>query len=467
MLSGDLPGALRALHGVAEQGLNLKHFHREMLEYLRSVLLIKAGAADVLDLPDEELVGAREQASTADIGLLQRALTLWSGANLKADSSSPMPLEMAIIDVALYASQPASTPQQTRPARSVAVPEPARPAAPAPRARAASAPAPQPPRPPVRDPTPQPVAKATSNGVSAPDTHIEETPSPAPASDPRPEPVSAPAPVSEGTADISDFKERWPALVDALRGVGSKGSLDAVLRNASEPVALEGDTLVIGFFHEFHKNWIDNPKYRHLVEKKVNEVFGGPYRIRCDLVSKDKSPPIHSGPVISEPAPPERRLWTARLGRATGASGHKAATRRSHPRLGARAAGQGSAEHGGQDYRAGAGEFRRHRERIMNRQSRRQMKQMQDVQSMLAKAQEELADKDVEVSVGGGAVKVVMNGKQEIKSIIISPEVVDPEDVEMLQDLVQAAVSEAIEKSQGLASSHLGGLTAGLNIPGL
>ena len=304
MLSGDLPGALRALHGVAEQGLNLKHFHREMLEYLRSVLLIKAGAADVLDLPEEELEGAREQASTSDIGLLQRALTLWSSANLKADSSSPMPLEMAIIDVALYASQPVSTPQQTRPARSAAVPEPARPAAPAPRARAAPTPAPQPPRPPVRDPDPQPVAKATSNGVSGPDTHIEEAPRTAPVSDPRPEPVSAPAPISEAPADISDFKERWPALVDALRGVGSKGSLDAVLRSASEPVALEGDTLVIGFFHEFHKNWIDNPKYRHLVEKKVNEVFGGPYRIRCDLVSKDKSPPIDSGPAISEPAPP-------------------------------------------------------------------------------------------------------------------------------------------------------------------
>ena len=103
----------------------------------------------------------------------------------------------------------------------------------------------------------------------------------------------------------------------------------------------------------------------------------------------------------------------------------------------------------------------------MNRQFRRQMKQMQDVQGMLAKAQEELADKSVEASVGGGAVKVVMNGRQEIKSITISPEVVDPEDVEMLQDLVQAAVSEAIEKSQGLAASHLGGLTAGLNIPGL
>ena len=103
----------------------------------------------------------------------------------------------------------------------------------------------------------------------------------------------------------------------------------------------------------------------------------------------------------------------------------------------------------------------------MNRQMRRQMKQMQDMQTMLAKAQDELAEKEVEASVGGGMVKVVMNGKQEMKSITISADVVDPEDVEMLQDLVQAAVSEAIEKSQGLASSHLGGLTAGLNIPGM
>lgn len=103
----------------------------------------------------------------------------------------------------------------------------------------------------------------------------------------------------------------------------------------------------------------------------------------------------------------------------------------------------------------------------MNRSLRRQMKQMQGLQDMLAKAQEELADKTVEASSGGGAVKVVMTGQQKVRSITISPEVVDPDDVEMLQDLVMAAVSEAVEKSQGMASSHLGGLTGGLNIPGL
>ena len=95
------------------------------------------------------------------------------------------------------------------------------------------------------------------------------------------------------------------------------------------------------------------------------------------------------------------------------------------------------------------------------------MQQAQKLQQQLAKAQEELANMTVEASAGGGAVTVVMNGQQKIQSVKISPEVVDPEDVEMLQDMVLAAVSEAITKSQELAAKQLGGLTGGLKIPGL
>jgi len=93
--------------------------------------------------------------------------------------------------------------------------------------------------------------------------------------------------------------------------------------------------------------------------------------------------------------------------------------------------------------------------------------QAQKLQAKLAKAQEELSDLTVEGSSGGGAVKVVMNGQQKIQSVEISPEVVNPEDVEMLQDLVLTAFSEALTKSQEAAAKHLGGLTGGLKIPGL
>jgi DNA-binding YbaB/EbfC family protein len=92
---------------------------------------------------------------------------------------------------------------------------------------------------------------------------------------------------------------------------------------------------------------------------------------------------------------------------------------------------------------------------------------IQQLQARLAKAQEELANMVIEVSSGGGAVSVTVDGQQKIKSIKISKEVVNPEDVEMLEDLVLSAVTEAIAKSQEAASKQLGGLTGGFKIPGL
>ena len=95
------------------------------------------------------------------------------------------------------------------------------------------------------------------------------------------------------------------------------------------------------------------------------------------------------------------------------------------------------------------------------------MRQAQELQARLAKAQQELSNTTVEASSGGGAVKVTINGQQQIQSVKISPEVVNSDDVELLEDLVLTAVSEALAKSQELAAKHLGGLTGGLKIPGL
>jgi len=95
------------------------------------------------------------------------------------------------------------------------------------------------------------------------------------------------------------------------------------------------------------------------------------------------------------------------------------------------------------------------------------MKQAQKLQSQMMKLQEELADRTVESSSGGGMVTVVANGRQQIVSIQIENEVVDPDDVEMLQDLILAAVNDALAKAQEMVSSEMGKLTGGLNIPGL
>jgi len=95
------------------------------------------------------------------------------------------------------------------------------------------------------------------------------------------------------------------------------------------------------------------------------------------------------------------------------------------------------------------------------------MKQAQKLQAKMMKMQEELGDKTTEATAGGGMVKAVANGKQQIVSITIEKEVVDPEDIEMLQDLIMAAINDALAKSQEMVSQEMGKLTGGLNIPGL
>lgn len=95
------------------------------------------------------------------------------------------------------------------------------------------------------------------------------------------------------------------------------------------------------------------------------------------------------------------------------------------------------------------------------------MRQMEQMQQRLVKMQQELAEATVEGTAGGGAVTITMTGQQQVRAVAIDPSVVDPEDVEMLQDLVLAALNDAQARAQQLAESRMGGLTGGMKIPGL
>jgi nucleoid-associated protein EbfC len=98
---------------------------------------------------------------------------------------------------------------------------------------------------------------------------------------------------------------------------------------------------------------------------------------------------------------------------------------------------------------------------------KRMMKQVQDMQANMAKAQEEIAASVVEGTAGGGMVTARLNGKQELEGITLSPDVVDPDDIEMLQDLIAAAVNDAQRKLQEITQQKMGAVTGGLSIPGL
>ena len=95
------------------------------------------------------------------------------------------------------------------------------------------------------------------------------------------------------------------------------------------------------------------------------------------------------------------------------------------------------------------------------------MRQLQQMQAQISKAQQELEESTIEASAGGGAVTVVVTGQPKIKSIAIAPEVVDPGDVEMLQDLIVAALNEALDNIRTMQIQRMGALTGGLDIPGL
>ena len=95
------------------------------------------------------------------------------------------------------------------------------------------------------------------------------------------------------------------------------------------------------------------------------------------------------------------------------------------------------------------------------------IKQAQQMQADMARVQAELEERVETVTAGGGAITVTVSGKKEIKEIIIKPEVVDPDDVEMLQDLIVAAVNEAIRKIEDVTNAEMAKITGGINLPGL
>lgn len=95
------------------------------------------------------------------------------------------------------------------------------------------------------------------------------------------------------------------------------------------------------------------------------------------------------------------------------------------------------------------------------------MKQMQKMQKKMAEAQEQLGEKKIEGTAGGGMVTVVVTGHKEIVDVVIKPEVVDPDDIEMLQDLILAATNDALKKADEITNQTMGQFTKGMNIPGL
>lgn len=243
IIDKDITAGLKTINSVTNDGLDLRQFNRELVDFLRELLLVKSGSEEVVDVTSEDLIEIKSLASDVSLDYLLTAVKLFGGVDLRQDNYSPLPLELALVECLLSVTEE----------RQLVHPEPSESGE---LAEVASLSAES------TEPPPEPQTPAPAKIVETPE-------------------MKAPQ-------DIDYLRSRWKEFIQALHGEGSSGNLDAFLRSACEPLDIEDGTLILGFYYSFHKEKIEDPKYKHLVEKKLREVFGQPYQVRCVLTSRDK-----------------------------------------------------------------------------------------------------------------------------------------------------------------------------------
>jgi len=241
ILNKDVAAGLRVINSLNSDGVDLRQFNLSLVEYLRGLLLAKSQCDEVLDVTREDLAEMGSLSTSASLDYLLRAVKAFSAIDFRTDNYSALPLELALLDCALSSSPKQEHITKTKPGVVVDA------------------------------------ASTISECSKKVDVPVPEEP------DKVESVVDKDAP-----QDIDYLRSHWKDFIKSLRGEGSSGNLDAFLRSACDPIALEDDTLVLGFYYSFHKEKIEDAKYRHLVEKKLKEVFGRPYKIRCVLVEYKK-----------------------------------------------------------------------------------------------------------------------------------------------------------------------------------
>ncbi len=272
IIARDVSAGLKVINAVASDGLDLRQFNRELVDYLRQLLLAKSGSTETVDATVDDLAEMQKTAAGTSLDFLLNTVKLFSAVDLRMDSYSPLPLELALVESVLSQHSKEKSSASDQPGNGGW--QTSRPAQTAPR--------------PVR-PTEQ---SRPASLVSKPQRVAEQSPaSPIPlpdssdtASDPIEQSTLSEPLKMDDPSDLAYLQTHWKDFIHSMRGEGSQGNLDARLRHACEPVEIKGENLVLGFYHEFHKSYIDNRKYLHLIEKKLKEVFGHTYTVSCVMM---------------------------------------------------------------------------------------------------------------------------------------------------------------------------------------
>lgn len=293
MIARDLAGGLRVLHEANYSGVDMRQFGRQTVATLRNLLLVKSECEDIVEVGRERGEELRRIADGATIHSLALATRLFSEATTRNASQQLLALELAFVDSVAQPSQSPSavsgSPEKGSRGRK-AVEGPPAPTAGQRTGKAVSEPAG-----PVGARAVKSGGKSASASVSS---QLPASPSPEPGSSESNLPgmeaaveVAAPASVRDEPpveGELGQIRARWRDYVDSLRGLGSTGNLDAFLRSACEPVSVENDVLELRFSHKFHMEKVEDGKYRHLIEERLEAFFGHPYKVKCVLQPQDE-----------------------------------------------------------------------------------------------------------------------------------------------------------------------------------
>jgi len=287
IVNKDITAGLKTINSVSGDGLDLRQFNRELVDYLRELLLVKSGSEEVLDVTADDLKEIKELAKDTVLDYFLTAVKRFGEIDLRLDNYSSLPLELALVDCVLTtadAKEPVKAKKSEHVEPAVQTDNPTKPAKPSAEPKAETAT--------VAKSEIKKETKAETKAEAKTETKAEvkaetkaEAKAPAPAKSDDTKEAQDKSTETPSSPEMEEIRSRWKDFVNAMRGEGSKGNLDAFLRSSCEPMSIENNTLTLGFYHKFHKDYIEDPKYRHLVEKKLHEVFGRSYHVRCILTA--------------------------------------------------------------------------------------------------------------------------------------------------------------------------------------
>ena len=265
IMNNDVSAGVTTINSVNSDGLDLKQFNRELVEYLRGLLLIKTGASEAVDLTAEDIAELKDLAARASLSQILKAIKLFGQLELGFDNYSTLPLELALVDCTISSEKE----EQERPAPQVEY-EPQQPkkAATPPPSKKAAAPLPPKqsvakPKPAVVPPPAVPEATTTITPPAVPEDAATTTP---------PEPGS----------ELEQLRLNWKQVVAQAPADTKKTPAMAFLRSAGvKPVAFEDNTVVLSFRYPLHKEKMGQPENQQVAEKIISNFLGHPCRVRC------------------------------------------------------------------------------------------------------------------------------------------------------------------------------------------